>query len=188
MTRRKLTFFLILIAVLSIPLIAWLVIFGPDGQTDDPFKLSDRLAWLDIDGSEVVFEGKDGTDLRYSAEEFIAAVEGSQGEESARPPAAIRRILNLTSWKGLFWVSIGLLGQALFTGRMVIQWLTSEREKRSVVPVSFWWLSLAGASMNIIYFLWRADAVGILGQSTGWFVYLRNLWLIYSVEASKPDS
>lgn len=89
------------------------------------------------------------------------------------------RILNISSPIGFAWVSVGLLGQVLFTGRMIVQWLTSERVGRSVVPVAFWWLSLAGATMLIIYFSWRRDAVGILGQSVGWLIYTRNLWMIY---------
>ena len=90
------------------------------------------------------------------------------------------RILNISSPVGFAWVSVGLLGQVLFTGRMIVQWLASERIGRSVVPIAFWWLSLAGATMLIIYFVWRRDAVGILGQSVGWLIYTRNLCLIYS--------
>ena len=87
-------------------------------------------------------------------------------------------IFNVTSPAGLVWVAIGLSGQLLFTGRMLVQWFTSEKSKRSVVPVSFWWMSLIGATMLLIYFIWRRDIVGILGQSTGWIIYLRNLVLI----------
>ena len=87
-------------------------------------------------------------------------------------------IFNVTSPVGLVWVAIGLSGQLLFTGRMLIQWFTSEKSKRSVVPVSFWWMSLIGATMLLIYFIWRRDIVGILGQTTGWIIYLRNLVLI----------
>lgn len=88
------------------------------------------------------------------------------------------RLMNITSPWGLAWVGLGLLGQVLFAGRMLAQWLASERLKRSVVPQSFWWMSLAGSSMLIVYFAWRKDIVGILGQGTGWLIYLRNLWLI----------
>jgi len=88
-------------------------------------------------------------------------------------------LLNITSPIGIAWVAFGLLGQVLFTGRMIVQWFVSERRKRSVVPVAFWWMSLAGASMLVIYFIWRRDIVGILGQSTGWIIYTRYLWLIY---------
>ena len=89
------------------------------------------------------------------------------------------RLLNITSPIGIAWVLLGLIGQVLFTGRMVLQWLTSEKARRSIIPVGFWWMSLAGASMLLIYFIWRRDIVGILGQTTGWLIYVRNLWLIY---------
>jgi lipid-A-disaccharide synthase-like uncharacterized protein len=87
--------------------------------------------------------------------------------------------LNITSPIGIAWVGLGLLGQLLFAGRMVVQWLASERRRRSVVPVAFWWMSLGGATLLIVYFVWRKDAVGVLGQATGWLIYLRNLRLIY---------
>jgi lipid-A-disaccharide synthase-like uncharacterized protein len=87
--------------------------------------------------------------------------------------------LNITSPIGVAWVGLGLLGQVLFAGRMLVQWLASERRRQSVVPVAFWWLSLGGASLLIVYFIWRKDAVGVLGQATGWVIYVRNLHLIY---------
>lgn len=77
---------------------------------------------------------------------------------------------------GLF--IFGLIGQLIFMGRFVLQWIVSEWYKRSVVPVGFWWLSLVGASMLLIYFIIRHEPVGILGQALGWPVYARNLWLI----------
>lgn len=87
--------------------------------------------------------------------------------------------LNITSPVGVAWVGLGLLGQVLFAGRMLVQWITSERQRRSVVPVAFWWMSVAGATLLVVYFVWRKDVVGVLGQSTGFFVYARNLRLIY---------
>ena len=88
-------------------------------------------------------------------------------------------LLNISSPWGLAWVTVGLLGQVLFTGRMMVQWLASEKKQESVVPPVFWWMSLFGSTMLLIYFLWRVDAIGILGQAFGWFVYGHNLWLIY---------
>ena len=88
-------------------------------------------------------------------------------------------IFNITSPAGIAWVALGLGGQLLFTGRMLVQWVTSERSRRSVVPEAFWWMSLAGATMLLVYFVWRRDVVGILGQATGWFIYIRNLILIH---------
>jgi lipid-A-disaccharide synthase-like uncharacterized protein len=93
-------------------------------------------------------------------------------------------LLNITAPIGVAWVALGLLGQVLFTGRMLVQWLTSERNRRSVVPVAFWWMSLGGASMLIAYFIWRKDIVGVLGQATGWLIYVRNLRLIYRSAAT----
>ena len=96
----------------------------------------------------------------------------------------INRLFNITSPVGILWVSLGLLGQALFTGRMLVQWLASERVRRATIPVAFWWMSLAGATMLLAYFIWRRDIVGVLGQGLGWVIYIRNLALIYG---SNPE-
>lgn len=97
--------------------------------------------------------------------------------EADRP--AIFAFLNISSWAGVAWVGFGFLGQVLFTARLLVQWVASEKSKKSVVPVAFWWLSLIGASMLVTYFIWRKDVVGVLGQGFGWFIYIRNLALIY---------
>jgi lipid-A-disaccharide synthase-like uncharacterized protein len=95
-------------------------------------------------------------------------------------------LLNVTSPVGFLWVTLGLLGQLLFTGRMLVQWLVSEKNRRSVVPTAFWWMSLIGATMLLVYFLWRKEPIGVLGQATGWFIYVRNLWLIHRPGAEAP--
>lgn len=97
------------------------------------------------------------------------------------------KLLNISTPYGIAWVVLGLLGQVLFTGRMVVQWLVSEKQKQSVVPPSFWWMSIIGASMLITYFIWRKDIVGFLGQGTGWLIYLRNLWMIYHPKTPKAE-
>ena len=76
------------------------------------------------------------------------------------------------------WLRIGFFGQALFSARFVIQWLASERMRRSVVPHAFWWFSLAGGVTLFAYASWRGDPVFVPGQRLGLFVYLRNLMLI----------
>jgi len=63
-------------------------------------------------------------------------------------------------------------------GRFVVQWLSSEREGRSVIPVAFWYLSLLGNGMLLVYAIHRQDPVFMLGQGMGTFIYLRNLQLI----------
>ncbi len=76
------------------------------------------------------------------------------------------------------WILLGFLAQAMFTGRFVVQWLASERAKRSVVPVAFWFFSLGGGTLLLIYAIQRQDPVFIAGQGMGLFIYIRNLWLI----------
>ena len=76
------------------------------------------------------------------------------------------------------WLTIGFVGQALFASRFLVQWLTSERHKRSVVPVAFWYLSIGGGAVLLSYALYRQDPVFIVGQIGGLLIYLRNLHLI----------
>ncbi len=77
------------------------------------------------------------------------------------------------------WLAIGIGGQLLFTARFVVQWIVSERKKRSVIPVAFWYLSLVGSLVLLSYAIYRRDPVFILGFSLNSLVYVRNLWLIY---------
>jgi len=79
----------------------------------------------------------------------------------------------------VIWLAIGLLGQTMFMMRFVVQWIHSERHQKSVIPVSFWYLSLVGGITVLAYGLHKAEPVIILGQLPGTFVYARNLVLIY---------
>jgi lipid-A-disaccharide synthase-like uncharacterized protein len=76
------------------------------------------------------------------------------------------------------WIGIGLVGQMLFFGRFLVQWIASERAKRSVVPLAFWYFSIFGGSVLLVYAIYRKDPVFILGQAGGLVIYLRNLVLI----------
>jgi len=78
----------------------------------------------------------------------------------------------------MFWVIFGLVGQAVFALRFIVQWIASEKEKKSVVPVMFWYLSIVGSIILLIYSIYRKDPVFTLGQLGGSFIYLRNLILI----------
>ena len=78
----------------------------------------------------------------------------------------------------LVWVIVGFVGQALFSMRFVVQWLASERLKRSIIPNAFWYFSLAGGATLLAYAIHKRDPVFIAGQGLGLFVYLRNLYLI----------
>jgi lipid-A-disaccharide synthase-like uncharacterized protein len=94
------------------------------------------------------------------------------------PPGWLARALLVESWAGVWLALFGLTAQAIFMGRMLVQWIASERARRSIVPVAFWWLSLLGASMLLVYGWLREDIVIILAQAFGFVVYARNLWLI----------
>lgn len=83
------------------------------------------------------------------------------------------------------WLGIGFLGQGIFSARFVVQWLVSEKEKRSVIPVAFWYLSLFGGITLLTYSIYKRDPVFILGQATGVFIYSRNLWLIQRERLSR---
>ncbi|MBB6464505.1 lipid-A-disaccharide synthase N-terminal domain-containing protein [Aminobacter carboxidus] len=76
------------------------------------------------------------------------------------------------------WILLGFVAQGFFTMRFVVQWLASERAKRSVVPIAFWFFSLGGGALLLIYAIKRQDPVFIAGQGLGLFIYIRNLWLI----------
>jgi lipid-A-disaccharide synthase-like uncharacterized protein len=76
------------------------------------------------------------------------------------------------------WVVLGLVGQALFTARFLVQWLASERKKDSVMPDAFWWLSLSGGSVTLAYAIHLQSLPFALGQGMGLFVYIRNLMLV----------
>jgi len=76
------------------------------------------------------------------------------------------------------WLVVGFLGQGLFSARFLVQWIQSERQRRSIIPVAFWWFSLAGGVTLLSYAIWRLDPVFIAGQAGGLLIYLRNLYFI----------
>ena len=83
------------------------------------------------------------------------------------------------STEEIVWLGIGFLGQSLFFSRWLLQWFSSERREESHIPVSFWYLSLAGSVIVLAYAIHKIDPVFIAGQSVGTVVYVRNLILLY---------
>jgi lipid-A-disaccharide synthase-like uncharacterized protein len=77
------------------------------------------------------------------------------------------------------WLGVGLLGQLCFSARFLVQWIASERRKESVVPTQFWYFSVGGGLVLLIYAIYRLDPVFIIGQGAGLFVYARNLYFIH---------
>ena len=82
---------------------------------------------------------------------------------------------------GLDWsylMVLGFIGNALFSMRFIVQWVASERQGESVIPISFWYWSIAGSVIMCIYFVFRRDPIGILAYLPNSLIYIRNLMLI----------
>lgn len=182
--KRRWAFLAAVAAIIAVATAAWQILIPfDDSARESGVTIRIRLEGArdettlirEPDSSYIyLLQGNDGTTQRLTPDEFAQRLyqQGAYG-------GWINTLLNVSNPAGVAWVCLGLLGQLLFTARMAVQWLVSERHKNSVVPPAFWWLSLIGASMLLAYFLWRRDAVGVLGQGFGWIVYLRNLHLLY---------
>jgi len=77
------------------------------------------------------------------------------------------------------WIALGFAGQGLFSMRFFVQWMASERKKKSVIPMAFWYFSIAGGCTLLAYAIHRKDPVFIVGQAGGLLIYMRNLVLIF---------
>jgi lipid-A-disaccharide synthase-like uncharacterized protein len=84
------------------------------------------------------------------------------------------------------WLVVGFLGQACFSARFLVQWIASERRRQSVVPIYFWYFSLAGGVILLTYAIYRMDPVFVVGQAAGLVVYCRNLYLIGRQRKAAP--
>jgi lipid-A-disaccharide synthase-like uncharacterized protein len=94
--------------------------------------------------------------------------------------------LNTLDPREMVWIGIGFLGQFLFMTRFLWQWVQSERQRRSIIPIAFWYFSLAGGMTLFVYAVHRRDPVFITGQSLGLLVYARNLLLIGREKRASP--
>ncbi len=92
----------------------------------------------------------------------------------------------------ILWVVIGFIGQAMFSARFMVQWIASERARKSVIPRAFWFFSVAGGVVLLAYAVYRRDPVFIVGQGAGLLIYGRNIYFIMrekrtQEKASKPE-
>ena len=187
MLRQRKKLIATLVAVVALPIAVWLGLYlagavPPPGKPIlPPFNLSDRISTLVVEetasGELVTVFGDgehEGAKETLTGDQFLREVKS----RNAKTPF-LYKLFDITSWTGVLWVGFGFLGQAVFMGRMIVQWWASEKAKSSIVPPSFWWMSLIGATMLMIYFVWRKEIVGFIGQSTGWLIYVRNLWFIH---------
>ena len=174
---------------------AWLV-YREDprtGERDARYILDFR--WGAVNGSVEEAIGPDGEPLYVirgeagreigpmTEAEFRERFDWLADETAAYDRYQIFRLLNITTWVSMVWVTVGLGGQLIFSSRFLIQWIVSERQRESVIPDIFWWISLAGGLCLFVYFVWRRDLVGVLGQSSGIVIYARNIRLIHKKRA-----
>ncbi len=103
------------------------------------------------------------------------AYDRGEGSAARRLLDKARRRVASEPWA---WLALGFIGQGLFSARFVVQWLASEKKGESVIPVSFWYLSIAGSLTVLAYAIFRMDPVFILAYGFNSFVYVRNLMLI----------
>ncbi|MCB1650630.1 MAG: lipid-A-disaccharide synthase N-terminal domain-containing protein [Alphaproteobacteria bacterium] len=97
-------------------------------------------------------------------------------------------LLHLSFESSTIWIIIGFVGQALFFMRFFVQWLASEKAKKSVVPDLFWYFSLSGGAVLLTYAFYRQDPVFILGQGMGLLIYLRNIYFLKKTKNEQQDS
>lgn len=84
-------------------------------------------------------------------------------------------------------VIVGFIGQAVFTSRFIVQWIASERAKKSIIPHAFWYLSVLGSLILLSYAIYIQDPVFLLGQMFGFIVYIRNIYLIKTHKAAQES-
>jgi lipid-A-disaccharide synthase-like uncharacterized protein len=87
-----------------------------------------------------------------------------------------------------FWLAFGLVAQLLFTARFLVQWISSERAGQSVVPMAFWFFSMGGGLMTLVYGVVKREPVIILGQAMATVIYVRNIMLIMKNRATRSKT
>jgi len=87
----------------------------------------------------------------------------------------------------LVWIGLGFFAQFLFMMRFIVQWIASERVRRSIVPETFWYFSIGGGVLLLAYSIYRVDPVYMFGQGLGLIIYFRNLYFIWSHKKSGGD-
>jgi lipid-A-disaccharide synthase-like uncharacterized protein len=93
-----------------------------------------------------------------------------------------------TSTTEIVWLTVGFAAQLMFSMRFIIQWIASERARRSIVPEAFWYFSLFGGVLLFAYAVYRADPVFMLGQGMGLLIYARNLQMIWKAKSPSHPS
>lgn len=161
---------LIAIVALAMTLIA-LPRANAQGASAEPTAEAGAIQVRGLDGTVAWYEPAPG-------EAGVYVYSGELNHPVSNIPFLSLFVKEGRSKQAVFLFLFGLIGQAMFMGRFALQWIVSEREGRSVVPLGFWWLSLAGASILLTYFALQREPIGILGQVLGWPIYLRNVYMV----------
>ena len=90
--------------------------------------------------------------------------------------------------KDLIWLTVGFGGQLLFAMRFIMQWICSEKQRKSVIPITFWYFSILGSIVLLSYAIHKKDLVFISGQLFGFIVYARNLYFIFNHQENKKNN
>jgi lipid-A-disaccharide synthase-like uncharacterized protein len=173
-------------ALISLIAVSLWVVYDPSKGRGEPVQIGNVkgvLAAVDAGPGQPLayqFEPRSGQAGKSMTAQEVELYFGKEVRESLQQTRrnVLFRMFKVSSWGNLLWVGLGLAGQAAFSGRMLIQWIVSEKSRKSVVPAAFWYLSLFGALALFAYFVWRQDAVGVLGQAPGLVIYIRNLRLL----------
>jgi lipid-A-disaccharide synthase-like uncharacterized protein len=84
-----------------------------------------------------------------------------------------------------WWKAVGWAGNAVFSSRFIVQWYATEKKKQVVVPTAFWWLSLIGSLLLLVYGLRQKDSVFIFAYAFTWIPYIRNLMIHHKNNKAK---
>lgn len=133
----------------------------------------------DGDSAAAAVGGRLGDDaLRLALDDEVQLTDDERKQAVGALEARLKQLRGNELRDETWVLIIGLVGQSFFFLRFFLQWITSERRRQSVVPISFWYSSLAAALLVLVYGFLREDPVIIIGQSAGFFIYTRNLVLI----------
>ncbi len=180
---------MVAVALLGVWLVYSLGTLSPEGLDPDattaPLRIGNERGVVEITGTpdeqsyRLLF--RSGETVGPMSRDAFTERFGERTTDAIDTTAAnpLFKLFNITSYGALIWIAIGFGGQIAFFGRMAIQWIVSERERKSVVPDAFWYLSFAGGLALFTYFVWRQDIVGVTGQTTGVVIYARNIRLIH---------
>src|ERR1700743_3034917 len=83
-----------------------------------------------------------------------------------------------------FWLAFGLVAQLAFAARFLVQWISSERAGKSVIPMAFWFFSIGGGLLTLVYGIVKREPIIIIGQALSTVIYVRNIMLIVKNHAA----